>query len=268
MMEATPSANQMMTSATQNGRSVRNIALIVASGLLVATSALRAVDPPTGLLKKISQREAQNADERNNYTYRQTVTVQELDDHGALTGEYREVRDIIFSPKHERDEVLVEKPRSTLKRLILTEEDFADIRNVQPFLLTPDQLFSYEHKFKGEETMDGEPCFVVFVRPRQILSGQRFFEGTIWVRQSDLAVVRSEGVAVPQIQTLSKENLFPHFTTLRQAVDGQWFFPMDTYADDTLYFRQGPQRIRIRIKYSNYKRFGAESTVQFGDQKK
>ncbi len=121
MMEATPSANQMMTSATQNGRSVRNIALIVASVLLMAPLAVRAVDPPAGLLKKIALREAENAEERNNFTYRQTVTIQEFDDHGALTGEYREVRDIIFSPKHERDEVLVEKPRSTLKRLILTE---------------------------------------------------------------------------------------------------------------------------------------------------
>ncbi len=226
------------------------------------------MEPPAGLLKKIAQREAQNGEERNNYTYRQTVTIQEFDEKGALTGEYREVRDIIFSPKHERDEQVVEKPRSSLKRLILTEEDFADIRNVQPFLLTPDQLFSYEHKYQGEQTMDGEQCFVVFIRPRQILSGQRFFEGTLWVRQSDLAVVRSEGVAVPQIQTLSKENLFPHFTTLRLPVDGQWFFPVDTYADDTLYFRGGPQRIRIRIKYSNYKRFGAESTVKFGDDKK
>jgi hypothetical protein len=229
---------------------------------------MRAADPPPGLLKKIAEREAQNAEERNNYTYRQTVTIQEFDDHGAMTGEYREVRDIIFSPKHERDEVVVEKPRSTLKRLILTEEDFADIRNVQPFLLMPDQLFSYEHKFQGEETKDGELCFVVFIRPRQILSGQRFFEGTLWVRQSDLAVIRSEGVAVPQIQTLSKENLFPHFTTFRQPIDGQWFFPVETYADDTLYYRQGPQRIRIRIKYSDYKRFGADSTVKFGDGKK
>ena len=41
--------------------------------------------------------------------------------------------------------------------------------------------------------MDGVPCFVEYVRPRQILAGQRFFEGTLWVRQSDFSVVRSEG---------------------------------------------------------------------------
>ncbi len=219
------------------------------------------------LLKRIAARQAETANARDNYTYRQALSVGELDSHGALTGEYREVRDVTFTPKQERFEEVVEKPRSTLKNLILTDEDFADIRNVQPFMLMPDQLFSYEHKSQGEETMDGEECYVVFIRPREILSGQRFFEGRVWVRKSDFSLVRSEGQAVPQIQTTSKENLFPHFTTLYRLVDGKWRFPAETLGDDTLYFRGGPQRIRIRIRYSEYKQFGAESTVKFGDPK-
>ena len=220
-----------------------------------------------GILKKIAARQAETAKARDNYTYVQTVSVGEIDGHGALAGEYREVRDITFTPKQERFEEVVAKPRSTLKNLILTDEDFADIRNVQPFMLMPDQLFSYEHKFQGEETMDGEACYVVFIRPRQMLAGQRFFEGTLWVRKSDFSLVRSEGQAVPQIQTMSKENLFPHFTTLFRTVDGQWWFPAETIGDDTLYFKGGPQRIKIRIRYSEYKKFGVESTVKFGDEK-
>lgn len=219
------------------------------------------------ILKKIAAREAETAKARDNYTYRQVVSVGEIDTHGALTGEYREVRDITFTPKQERFEEVVEKPRSTLKNLILTDEDFADIRNVQPFMLMPDQLFSYEHKYQGEETMDGEACYVVHIRPRQMLSGLRYFEGTLWVRKSDFSLVRTEGQAVPQIQTTTKENLFPHFTTLYRPVDSQWLFPAETLGDDTLYFRGGPQRIRIRIHYSEYKRFGADSTVKFGEQK-
>jgi hypothetical protein len=220
-----------------------------------------------GILKRIAARQAETAKARDNYTYVQTVSVGEIDGRGALAGEYREIRDITFTPKQERFEEVVEKPRSTLKNLILTDEDFADIRNVQPFMLMPDQLFSYEHKFQGEETMDGEACYLVFIRPRQILSGQRFFEGTLWVRKSDFSLVRSEGQAVPQIQTMSKENLFPHFTTLFRTVDGQWWFPAETIGDDTLYFKGGPQRIKIRIRYSEYKKFGAESTVKFEEQK-
>ncbi len=216
-------------------------------------------------MRKIAEAETRDAVARQNYTYRQSVTVQEFDSKGVVSGEYREVRDVTFSPKQIRYEQMVGQPHDTMKRLRLTEEDFADLRNVQPFLLTTDSVGLYEGKYKGEDTMDGEPCFVEFVQPRQILSGQRFFEGTLWVRKSDLAVIRSEGQAVPQIETLSKQNLFPHFTTIRKTVDGQWTFPVETYADDILFFRERQQRIRIVIRYMNYKKFGAESNVTFGD---
>ncbi|MDQ2840481.1 MAG: hypothetical protein M3Y72_05470 [Acidobacteriota bacterium] len=243
-----------------------NIALIVASGLPGPVQALRAADPPPGLLRKIAARESADAEAMSNYTYRQSVTIQEFNDHGSVTGQYREVRDITFSPSHVRYEQVTEEPRNTLTRIRLTPVDFADIRNIEPFLLTSDKAFMYEGEYKGEETVDGVPCFVEHVQPRQILSGQRFFEGLLWVRQSDLAVLKSEGQAVPQIETLREQNLTPHFTTIRKSVDGKWFFPAETYADDTLYFRDWPQRIRIEIRYMNYKRFGAESTVTFGSE--
>jgi hypothetical protein len=250
----------------KNGRIVLNIALIVASGFAFPIANLHAADPPAGLLRKIAERETGNGQARENYTYRQSVTVEEFNDRGLVTGHYHEVRDITFSPTRGRYEEVVEQPRSTLTRIRLTPEDFADIRNIEPFLLTADKVSLYEGQYKGEETIMGVHCFVEYVRPRQILSSQRFFEGTLWVRESDLAVVQSEGRAVPQIDTLREQNLTPHFTTVRNEVDGKWMFPRETYADDTLFFRDWPQRIRITIRYSDYKRFGAESTVTFGGE--
>ena len=85
----------------------------------------------------------------------------------------------------------------------------------------------------------------------------------LWVDKKDYSIIRSEGQAVPQIRTTKIENLFPHFTTLRQKVDGNFWFPVTTYGDDTLYFRNGPQRIRMVIRYSQYKKFGAESKITF-----
>jgi hypothetical protein len=262
-----PSPNQMIANVKKYGRRMRTIALIVASGCM--TVSRLPADPPDHLLKKIAQREAENEDARNSYTYRQTVAVQEFSGPGLMTGEYREVRDITFSTEKGRYETVLEQPRSTLKRLKLTNQDFEDIRNIQPFLLTNAQMNLYSIKFKGEETMDGVPCYAVWIEPKQILSGQRFFQGMLWVRQSDFAVVRSEGQAVPQIETLKEQNLFPHFTTLRREVDHKWFFPVETYADDTLYFRSGPQRMRISIRYADYKKFGSDSVIRFGqpDQK-
>jgi hypothetical protein len=177
-----------------------------------------------------------------------------------MRGRYREVRDIIFSPKHERTEEMVGKPDNGLKNLILTPEDFADIRDIQPLVLTSDRLWNYDVKFRGEETMEDVDCWVLQVRPRQILEGQRFFDGMLWVDKKGYNIVRMAGQAVPQIRTTKNENLFPRFTTIRKAVDGKHWFPIFTYADDTLHFRTGPQRERLRIEYANYKRFGVEST--------
>jgi len=221
---------------------------------------LWAQDPPANLAKQVAHRETETETERNEYTYRQTVTLDELDDHGGARGQYREVRDVIFSPKHERSEEFVGKPQNTLKYLLLTDEDFRDLRDIQPLVLTEDRLFNYETRFRGEETMDDVDCWVLQVRPRQILEGQRFFDGLVWVDKKEYNIVRMEGQAVPQIRSTKSENLFPRFTTVRKPLDGKHWFPVYTYADDTLYFRGGPQRERLRIAYANYKRFGVEST--------
>lgn len=223
----------------------------------------KAAEPPADLVHRIIARETETAQVQANYTYRQSVTIGELSNHGAAQGEYREVRDIIFSPAAERTEQMVGKPSNTLTHLQLTDEDFRDIREIQPFLLTKDQAFSYETAYRGEEKVDGIDCFVLRLRPRQILDGQRLFDGMIWVAESDYSIIRSAGQAVPQILTTKNENLFPHFTTVRQKVEGDFWFPAVTYADDTLPFRNGPQRIRLTIRYSDYRKFGSDSTITF-----
>jgi hypothetical protein len=209
------------------------IAVIIA---LAAALPLLAADPPANLAKRVAQRETETAEERSHYTYTQTVRLQELDTRGSQTGEYRETREVIFSPTGERSEQFVGHPDSRLKNLILTPEDFDDIRNIQPFVMTSDQLWNYDADYKGEEPEDGVDCWVLRIRPKHILSGQRLFDGMLWVRQDDFSVVRSEGQAVPQIVTMKQENLFPRFLTVRKPLNGFWF-PAVTSADDTLYFR-------------------------------
>jgi hypothetical protein len=230
---------------------------------LISAAAVQAAEPPADLVRRIIARETETAAVQANYTYRQSVTLGELNKQGAAQGEYREIRDIIFSPQQERTEQMVGKPSNTLSHLQLTDEDFRDIREIQPFLLTKDQAFSYETTYRGEEKVDGIDCFVLRLRPRQILASQRLFDGMIWVAQSDYSIIRSAGQAVPQILTTKNENLFPKFTTVRQKVEGDFWFPVLTVADDTLPFRTGPQRIQLTIKYSDYRKFGADSKITF-----
>ena len=211
----------------------------------------------------MAERESINEAARNDYTYRQTVIVADLDQNGAQLGEFREVRDIVFSPTMVRSEQVVEKGRNTLKRLKLTEEDFRDIREIQPLLITRETRFMYESKPKGEEAVYGIDCWVLQVGPRQILDGQRLFDGMIWVSKEDYAIVRLYGRAVPEIRSTRKENLFPRFTTVREKIEGKYWFPVTTYADDVLDFRTGLQRIRMTIRYANYKKFAAETKIEY-----
>jgi hypothetical protein len=225
-------------------------------------TALWAADPPGNIAKRVAQRESETAEERSHYAYTQSVRLQELDGHGSQAGEYKETREVIFSPAGERSEAFVGTPVSRLKDLIMTPEDFDDIRNIQPFVLTADQLWNYDVDYKGGEPIDGADCWALRIRPKQILSGRRWFDGMLWVRQDNFSVVKSEGQAVPQIITAKQENLFPRFVTVRKLVNGFWF-PATTMADDTLYFRNGPIREKLIIRYNDYKRFGSQVTVTF-----
>jgi len=235
----------------------------------LAFSRLPAQNAPPDLVRHIAQQEQRNSDERSHYAYRQEVQLEDLPGGGQHGGLYRETRDVIFSPEGERTERAVGEPQSHLARLILTPEDFEDIRNIQPLLLTPDLLPRYEVRFRGEEHMDGQDCWVLQVRPKQILQGMRLFDGMLWAEKTGLNIVRSEGQAVPSVYSHAdgkdNENLFPRFVTTRSQVDGLWF-PVLTFADDTLPFRTGPLRVKMTIRYKDYKRFKAESTITFEEK--
>ena len=229
---------------------------------LIVTAWVNAAEPPPDLAKKVAAREALSETERSQYTYKQTFVVQELTEKGGIAGEYKEQREVIFSPDGQRTEQLIGHPISTMKRLKMTVEDFRDLREIQPLLLSPDRLFQYETLTKGEEEIDGVQCWVLRVRPRQLLSGMRYFDGLFWVDQRDYSIIRSEGRAVPQIYSTkaNKENLFPAFTTVRQKV-GDFWFPVLTSGDDTLHFSSGPIREKLTVRYREYRKFGAESKV-------
>lgn len=231
----------------------------------IVTSALEATGPPPDLLQRILTRESEAEAARAHYAYRQRVRIEEIEVRGRKRGEYRELRDVVFSPEGQRFENMIGRPYAALDRLQLTEEDFRDIREVQPFLFTREQLRLYQTQYKGDETVNGIPCWVIQVSPRQILQGQRLFEGMVWVHQEQFVVIKLEGRAVPQIIGRKQENLFPRFTTMRRQVDGRHWFPDKTIADDVLQFRTGPLRIRMEIEFTRYQRFGAESTITFGE---
>jgi hypothetical protein len=235
----------------------------LALGLAISATCLWADDPPVDLARRTALRETESEAVRANYAYRQQVLIEEFGKNNTVAGQYREVREVIFSPQLERSETVVGKPFQSLQRLQMTDEDFRDLREIQPLLLTKDRLRLYHTKPRGDEEMDGTACWVLEVKPRQILQDQRLFEGLLWISKSDFSVVRAQGRALPQMLSTKSENLFPHFTTLRQRMDNGFWFPVATVADDTLPFSSGPIRMRMKVQYTNYQRFGADSTIKY-----
>ena len=63
----------------------------------------------------------------------------------------------------------------------------------------------------------------------------------------------------------NEDNQFPRFETYRDQIDGKYWFPVYTRADDVLHFKSGDQRIRMIIKYEDYKQFRSDTDIKFGD---
>jgi hypothetical protein len=228
-----------------------------------ATVGTTAVNPDE-IIRKFAAKEKEFSEARENYMYRQTVKIQELDEAGNPGGKYEIVEDIIFSPDGKRTEKVVRAPVSTLQNLILTPEDEQDLRNVQPFVLTTDEIPDYDIRYLGKQNADEIPCYVFAVKPKKLERGKRYFEGQIWVDDRDLQIVKTYGKGVGLLKKGS-DNQFPMFETLREQVDGKYWFPTYTHADDTLHFQHGPQRIRMIVTYKDYKKFEGKSTIHYGD---
>ena len=217
---------------------------------------------PADLVRSVAESGSRLVAERDRYAYVQTFKYHEIE-KGIPVGRYEEIRDVIFTGAGEREERHRRKPIERLVRLRMTEEDFRDLRDVNPFVLTSETVRFYKVRYKGVEPVDGIDCHVLQVRPRQILDGQRFFDGLLWVGVEHGQVVRAAGRPVPQIHRIEASNLFPAFETRYEPVDGEHWFPVRTAGDDILPFPSGNQRVRLLIEYADYKRFTASSTLTF-----
>ncbi len=227
--------------------------------------------PPAGttpeeIIKRFAAKETEFAKARDQYTYRQDVKVETLDG-STVTGQYHEVYDVMFNDQGKRIENVVFAPQSSLEQggLSMDQGDFEDIRHRMPFVLTEADLPEYNILYVGQQQEDEIHCYVFDIAPKQIVGKKRYFQGRIWVDDHDFQIVKTYGKSVPDIRKKhgDEENLYPKFTTWRQQIDGQYWFPVYTRADDELHFKLQDIHIREIIKYEDYKRFGAKSTILF-----
>jgi len=217
-------------------------------------------------IQKFAAKESEFAEARNNYTYRQSVKLQELDPSGNPGGgAWEQVSDILFSPDGKRMEHVVYAPVPNLQHILLTPEDMADLVNVNPFVLTTAEIPEFEINYLGKEKVDEINCYNFSIKPKKLVQGKRYFEGQIWVDDRDLQIVKTFGKGVGYIKR-GGDNQFAKFETYREQVDGKYWFPTYSRADDTLHFKNGEsQRIRQVIRWTDYKHYEGKSTIHYGE---
>jgi len=260
----------------QDSRRV-HLAVILLSATLLPLAAvaqrgegeLRLEQPKNITVPEVIQRFAAKEKEfkaaREKYTWQQSVKVQSFDG-GVVDGEYQQVSNILFDDKGRRIEQVVFAPQNTLQHFSMSPEDFEDIQKRLPFVLTTDEIPEYDINYVGQQKEDELDTYVFDVKPKRFEKGKRYFQGRIWVDDTDFQIVKTYGKNVPDIKNKGNENLFPNFTTWRELIDGKYWFPTYTKIDDDLHFSIGDQHIRQIVKYTNYKRFGSNVTITYEGQ--
>ncbi|MCL2878205.1 MAG: hypothetical protein FWF13_05440, partial [Acidobacteria bacterium] len=218
-------------------------------------------DPsPEEIIKRFTEKEAEFYKAWMNYSYVQNAYIRILSVDGRPVNEWMEiVSEVVFNDDGSREIRQISR-RGKLRSLWFTREDEEIINNLNPFALTVADLPLYDLKYEGKERADQLNCYVFSVKPREIKRGRLYFEGKIWVDDIDFMVVQTRGKAVPQ----TNENLFPEFETLRQMIDGKYWFPVWTHADDRLLFSEKTARIEQTITYDDYRRFDITTTIRYG----
>jgi TonB family protein len=189
----------------------------------------------------------------NSYAFKRDALVQTIGMGGQVTGEYHRVSFFTFDDQGNRFEKINFFPMPTLTEISVTAQDLEDLGGVNPFALEAAKINLYNFKYVGKEKIDELELYVFDVGPKIMPDPkkvkERLFQGRIWVDEQDLQIVKARGKGVPE----DKNNKYATFETYREQIDGKYWFPTYTYADDELVFGNGNVvRLRMLVKYTDF----------------
>ncbi|MEO7969817.1 MAG: hypothetical protein ABI698_00845 [bacterium] len=211
------------------------------------------------IIRSFTAKETEFRQALSDYAFTRDATVQTIGMGGQITGEYHRTSQFVFNGNDERFEKITFFPQPTLTEVAITQEDLEDLGGVQPFALEASKIGQYNFTYVGKERLDEIDTYVFDVGPKVIPKkvSERFFQGRIWVDQQDVQIVKVKGKGVPE-----GDQRFPVFETYRQQIDGHYWFPVYTYADDQLDFPKGNSvHLRMLVRYTDYKRFRSKVRI-------
>ena len=214
---------------------------------------------PEEIIRRFAAKELEFKAVWEKYTYTQHILFQVLSLDGEVKEEQEMSVEVYFTSDGKRKTRTLEE-RGQLRSLRVSKEDLDDAIYRQPFVLTTEELPNYRIEYRGEKLIDELYTYEFDVEPRKIEKGQRYFKGRIWVDDIDFQIVMTRGKVVPDYSN----NKFPKFETVREQIDGDYWFPTWTEADDILQFGQRRVRIRELITYGNFKKFEVNTSIKYG----
>ncbi|HLL74904.1 MAG TPA: hypothetical protein VK421_06530 [Pyrinomonadaceae bacterium] len=199
------------------------------------------------------------------YGFKRDAIVQTIGMGGQISGEYRRTSNFTFDDAGRRFERVTFAPMSTLKEIELTPEDIEDLSGVQTFSLNPSNAHLYNITYAGQERIDELDLYIFDISPKVMpdpKTKERRFQGRVWVDKQDLQIVKVRGKGVPE-----GKQRFPTFETYRENIDGLYWFPTYTYADEKLVFPNGQvTHVRMRIKFTDFARArGSVKIIEEGE---
>jgi hypothetical protein len=226
-----------------------------------AAAAVAAPADVDRIIRSFTAKETQFRQALNQYVFKRDAVIQTIGMGGQISGEYHRTSYFTFDDNGNRYEKITFFPMPTLVGLVLTAEDIEDLGGIQPFALEASKIDQYTFTYVGKERIDELDLYVFDVGPKVMpdpkKSKERFFKGRIWVDDHDLQIVKVRGKGVPE-----GKQRYPVFETYREQIDGRFWFPTYTYADEELTFDEGEViHFRMRVRYSEFKRGRADVRI-------
>jgi len=203
------------------------------------------------IIRAFTTKEAEFRRALNSYSFKRDALIQSIGMGGQVIGEYHRVSTFTFDDQGNRYEKISFFPMSSMPEV--TTEDVEDLGGVEPFALEPSKIDKYNIRFAGKEKIDELNLFIFDVSPKVMPDPKkpkdRLFSGRIWVDDQDLQIVKTKGKGVPE----TKVNKFPTVETYREHIDGRYWFPTYSFADEELIFDNGSSlHVRMKVRYMDF----------------
>ena len=212
------------------------------------------------IIHTFTAKESQFRQALNQYSFKRDAILQSVGMGGQVTGEYHRVSYFTFDDSGNRFEKISFFPMPSFTAV--TQEDLNDLGGIQPFALEPAKISQYDFRYVGRETIDELNLYVFDVSPKVLPDAkktrERFFQGRVWVEDQDFQIVKTRGKGLPE----TKNNKFPTVETYREQIDGRYWFPTYSYADDELLYESGETlHVRMQVRYSDFVKASAKVRI-------